>query len=170
MWRGIRRRGAQKPVLVHQSGCAPEGAASGRRQRLGVSNPARSPGGGVVLLDGRGPVLAVLSRISTAFRRPRHTDHGVGASCAVPTPCCPWTWLSWRSGRNERGRTEFPVSAMESATASKCVRSSRARIELTSHHPLRVGGRHRDGASVGGVRAGELLGCAMSCGGPSRRR
>jgi len=51
--------------------------------------------GEAVLLDGRRPVLAVLSRISTAFRRPRHPDHGVGASCAVPTPCCLWTWRSW---------------------------------------------------------------------------
>jgi hypothetical protein len=71
------------PIWLCTRGCGFRMAPASRSFK-----PARSPGGGVVLLGGRGPVLAVLSRISTAFRLPRHTDHGVGASCAVPTPCC----------------------------------------------------------------------------------
>jgi F420H(2)-dependent quinone reductase len=94
--------GRPKPVLVHQFGCAPEGAASGRRQRPGVSNPRGHRGEEWyywVVADQFWPYFPEY--------RPRSGCRDI--PIMVLEPLAPyrrravfWTWLSCRSGRNKR--------------------------------------------------------------------
>jgi len=63
----------------------PTGATSGRRDCQGLSRPRGQRRGEAAVLDDRRAVLAALSRIPAAGRRPRHPDHGARAHRAVPT-------------------------------------------------------------------------------------